>query len=82
MAKIYKGMLDLIGNTPLVEAGNIEKDQELEALSWKSDELGISYGKLVSQSSPEEIRQYYGEYERRLERRQRKGKQLGREAGQ
>ena len=31
MAKIYKGMLDLIGNTPLVEAGNIEKDQELEA---------------------------------------------------
>ena len=60
----------------------LSKDQELEALSWKSDELGISYGKLVSQSSPEEIRQYYGEYERRLERKQRKGKQLGREAGQ
>ena len=26
-------MLDLIGNTPLVEAGNIEKDQELESVS-------------------------------------------------
>ena len=48
----------------------LSKDQELEALSWKSDELGISNGKLVGQSSPEEIRQYYGEYERRLERKQ------------
>ena len=53
----------------------LSKDQELEALSWKSYELGISYGKLVSQSSPEDIRQYYGEYERRLERRQRKVKE-------
>ena len=60
----------------------LSKDQELEALSWKSDELGISYGKLASQSSPAEIEQYYKEYERRLERKQRKGKRLGREAGQ
>lgn len=31
MAKIYKGTLDLIGNTPLVEVTNIEKELGLEA---------------------------------------------------
>ncbi len=31
MANIYKGTLDLIGNTPLVEVVNIEKDLGLEA---------------------------------------------------
>ena len=31
MANIYKGTLDLIGNTPLVEVTNIEKDLGLEA---------------------------------------------------
>ena len=31
MANIYKGTLGLIGNTPLVEVTNIEKDLELEA---------------------------------------------------
>lgn len=31
MSKIYKGAIELIGNTPLVEAINIEKSLELEA---------------------------------------------------
>jgi len=31
MSKIYKGTLDLIGNTPLVEAVNLEKELGLEA---------------------------------------------------
>ena len=31
MSNIYKGTLGLIGNTPLVEVVNIEKDQELSA---------------------------------------------------
>ena len=31
MSKIYKGNLDLIGNTPLVEVVNIEKELGLEA---------------------------------------------------
>ena len=31
MAKIYKGALGLIGNTPLVETANIEKELGLEA---------------------------------------------------
>ena len=31
MAKIYKGILDLIGNTPLVEVTNLEKEVEAEA---------------------------------------------------
>ena len=31
MAKIYKGTLGLIGNTPLVEAVNIEKKLDLQA---------------------------------------------------
>ena len=31
MSKIYKGTLGLIGNTPLVEVANIEKELGLEA---------------------------------------------------
>ena len=31
MANIYKGTLGLIGNTPLVEVANIEKELGLEA---------------------------------------------------
>ena len=31
MADIYKGVLELIGNTPLMEAANIEKELGLEA---------------------------------------------------
>ncbi len=31
MANIYKGALELIGNTPLMEATNVEKELELEA---------------------------------------------------
>ena len=30
MAKIYKGALGLIGNTPLVEISNIEKELSLQ----------------------------------------------------
>ena len=33
MSNIYKGTLGLIGNTPLVEVVNIEKDQQL---SWQN----------------------------------------------
>mgnify|MGYP000346886141 FL=1 len=33
MANIYKGTLGLIGNTPLVEVTNVEKDQDLNAKS-------------------------------------------------
>ena len=31
MSRIYKGTLELIGNTPLVEVTNLEKELELEA---------------------------------------------------
>ena len=31
MSKIYKSALELVGNTPLVEVSNIEKDLKLEA---------------------------------------------------
>ena len=31
MANIYKGTLGLIGNTPLVEVANVEKDLDLNA---------------------------------------------------
>lgn len=31
MARIYKGTMDLIGNTPLVEVVHLEKEEELEA---------------------------------------------------
>ena len=31
MSKIYKGSIGLVGNTPLVEVVNIEKEENLEA---------------------------------------------------
>ena len=31
MSKIYQGAVELIGNTPLVEVINLEKEQELKA---------------------------------------------------
>ena len=31
MSRIYKGTIELIGNTPLVEVGNVEKEYGLEA---------------------------------------------------
>ena len=31
MSKIYQGILELIGNTPLVEVKNLEKEEALEA---------------------------------------------------
>ena len=37
MSKIYKGSIGLVGNTPLVEVVNIEKEEKLEAtvlVSW------------------------------------------------
>ena len=40
MAKIYKGALGLIGNTPLVEISNIEKELSLPAAV--SCETGVS----------------------------------------
>ena len=41
------------------------KDQ-LKAISWKCEETGLSYGKLVSQYSPQELNQIYREYEEML----------------
>lgn len=41
-------------------------DKQLEAISWKCDELDTSYGKLVNKSSPEEIQQFYREYEKHM----------------
>ena len=31
MEKIYKGVMELVGNTPLVEASNIEQQEKLKA---------------------------------------------------
>ena len=31
MSKIYKGAIELVGNTPLVEVTNIEKKERLKA---------------------------------------------------
>ena len=38
MAKIYKNAAELVGNTPLLEVGNIEKDLGLEAKVLESIE--------------------------------------------
>lgn len=39
MSKIYKGAIELVGNTPLVEVTNIEKKEQYESAS--SCEAGV-----------------------------------------
>ena len=38
-------------------------NDHLNAISWKCEQLGISYGKLMQQISPRELRMIYKEYE-------------------
>ena len=46
------------------------KDQ-LNALSWKCDQLGISYGRLINQSSHHDLMEIYREYGELLKQRQK-----------
>ena len=39
MANIYKGTLGLIGNTPLVEVANVEKDLDLARKVMENDDV-------------------------------------------
>lgn len=48
-------------------------EQKFKALTWKCDQLGISYGKLRSISSEKDIQKICQEYEKELaERKKRK----------
>ena len=38
MSKIYKGVMELVGNTPLVEVVNIEQQEKLKALEAQKTE--------------------------------------------
>lgn len=44
----------------------LSKNEKINAISWKCDELGISYGKLMCRISESEIEQIYDEYEKVL----------------
>jgi len=49
----------------------LNKKGQLSAISWKCDQLGISYGKLVNQCSHHELMEIYREYEEMLIQRQK-----------
>lgn len=40
-----------------------KRNEELDAISWKCEQLGISYGKLMQRSTQQDIRQICREYE-------------------
>ena len=50
MSNVYKGTLGLIGNTPLVEIANVERDSVSRRLSWSNSNTSIPPGasKIVS----------------------------------
>ena len=47
MAKIYQSIPELIGNTPLVELNQVEKDQWLEEHRSSSLKTGVSLAELI-----------------------------------
>lgn len=47
------------------------KDQ-LKAIAWKCEETGLSYGKLVSQFSTQELYQVYSDYEKMIAAKEKK----------
>lgn len=40
-----------------------KRNQELDAISWKCRQLGISYGKMMQKCTQQDIRQICREYE-------------------
>ncbi|MGN0803662.1 MAG: hypothetical protein ACI4MF_13805 [Candidatus Faecivicinus sp.] len=50
----------------------LSKNEKINAISWKCDELGISYGKLMCRISESEIEQIYDEYEKVLSEREKR----------
>lgn len=40
-----------------------KRNEELDAISWKCQQLGISYGKLMQKCTQQDIRQICREYE-------------------
>ena len=49
-------------------------EQKFKALTWKCDQLNISYGKLRAISSEEDIRKICQEYEKELAARRKRKK--------
>ncbi|MGN0801793.1 MAG: hypothetical protein ACI4MF_04255 [Candidatus Faecivicinus sp.] len=50
----------------------LSQNEKLQALTWKCNELDISYGQLMCKSSSREIAQIYDEYEKVLAEREKK----------
>lgn len=53
----------------------LDKKDQMKALSWKCDQLGISYGKLMNQSTSHDLYEIYKEYEDLLEKRRKERNQ-------
>lgn len=47
----------------------LNKQDQLQAISWKCAQTGLSYGKLINTYSPHELNEIYKEYEEMLEKR-------------
>lgn len=46
--------------------------EKINAITWKCDQLGMTYGRFVNQCTEAEMRQVYWEYETLLQERQRR----------
>lgn len=45
--------------------------EQMQAILWKGEQLGLSYGKIVSRSSAQELNRIYADYEEILAERKR-----------
>ena len=58
------------------DIGSTSNNQQLDAICWKCQEMGISYGKLVSQCTDGELRRICDEFQAmQKERRKEKAAQ-------
>ena len=58
MSKIYKSLTDLIGNTPLLELSNYEKENNLEAWRKALDGVPDSLRMLLEINNTENVPEY------------------------
>lgn len=57
-------------------------NERINAITWKCNQLGMTYGQFVNRYSEKEMQDVYREYELRLaERRQREEKWMSRSRG-
>lgn len=53
----------------------LSKEEKFKALIWKGEQVDLTYGKLVSRYSREEIEKIYLEYENMIRKKQKDAEQ-------